>query len=1198
MHLKTISFKGFKTFADKTDLNFEPPPDISAIVGPNGCGKSNIVDAVKFVLGDQNVKELRGSTLEELIFAGTNQRKPLSMAEVSFFIDNTDHCLNADYAEVEVKRRIFRSGESEFYINKVPCRLRDIRELFMDTGIGPNSYSIINQGQVDSILSAKPEERREIFEEAAGISKYKFRKRSAERRLIATEQNMLRINDLKVEIRDQLGSLADQAEKAKQYTAIKETLKFVEIALSKKQIRSIDEKLSNLRLKVGELRTNVSSSKAKVDSEILARAAIKTKAKEISDEIDANRILLDEIKTSKEENTRDLMLEDERIKNLEDRLGRITLEIARFTNELEICTNVLDGKRQEVSVAAASVSAHEESLNGKLELLSTKTRETLNVSDRIKQLRGLIFERESILSDEKNKLYDLQINERFSREEINRDEKSIKKISAEISSVGEIISSAEHEKTGIESEVVNAISAIDSVSSQITSEQQKYYLLDTEVSNLRLTLEREKSKLSLLKRMKEEFEGFYSGVREIIKQKKDMPENWEKILGVVADLIETPEQYETAIETTLGGGIQNIITEDDLVARQAIEHLKSNNLGRATFLPLNFINDSVIVDLGLKKWSGMEGYLGVAVDLVKFDGRISKIMNYLLGRSIVVDNSENAIKLANAIKADSGIFAHGIRIVTLSGEIIRPSGSITGGSRSSHAPSLLGKDREITGISEEIAKLDGLLENLIKEHFSVSLSLKQSTEALGIHNNSKNSYSIKLGAIIQRIEELTAKRKNLESDSELLASDIERRKMEINEITKQGEFLMSVAADLSEEIRVLNAELSGSQNNLVVIENEKNMFSNTVTEYRVAAVEASSKHREIKLQFEGEQGRFASITDEVSSRISEDQTVKNKIADTVNNISQLRSLLPKMEEQESVIRAKTDDLKVLHLEAGEALDKLENDMQGENLADRDLRDRLYREELNLSKLEIEMSSIEQRMKEEYLLTAENVLNFEGDVPSVAKAKDEVDSYKQDLRSLGPINLLAIDEFDKCRERMDFIEKQYEDLIKSRENLSALISELDGKAKDEFLATFNLVEKHFTDIFSTLFEDGEAKIVLEPDKDVLEAGIEIISKPSGKKWLNLSLLSGGERALTAIALLFALLRTHPSPFCILDEVDAALDEPNVDRFTKLLKKFGESTQIIIITHNKRTMSIADSIFGLTMEEPGISKIVSMKLARVI
>lgn len=995
MYLKNLSLRGFKTFADKTVIEFNPPGSITAIVGPNGCGKSNLVDAIRWVLGEQNPKELRSSALEEVIFAGSSDRKPLSLAEVSIDLDNTDNKIKTEFAELSIKRRTFRSGESEFFINKANCRLKDIKDLFLDTGLGAGSYSIISQGRVDAVLSSKPEERREIFEEAAKINKYKFRKTAAERKLISTEQNMLRIADLKSEISNQLSALEEQAKKAAQFKELKDRLKTLETGLSKRQITGITEKKRTVDERITALKSQMELGLNLTQQYETERASKKEALRSLNGEIEGLRLSISQAKLSYEENKSSILLEKEKKRNLEERIEEARTHSEEMSSKLVSLKN----KEKEIEEELASSQNSLKQASGELSRSEESVNRVRNAQEKLEaevfELKSTILEKEGALSNERNRLIELESNLRLAKEELRHDEELIERSA---------------------------------------------------------------------------------------KEKRDLAEKLEQLKGI-SDSIDSK--------------------------------LKNSNDSAAFPLSSETLTAS---------FSGVHGLAASLADKRKAH-EIS--MELIYGPDVK------------------------IKSVTLNDELILSDGTLSGGSLKKKLGDVIAKEREIETIIEQ-AKVK-------HDAQSKDLELKNVTEELDLAQRSQ-----------------------------------EARKKELEDISAKKISLSGSIRSLEDENKIFIEKLAASGEKLTGVIKEKETLLSSYAESKAVHAAVASKTENLSNEKEKIRLEIISINDYISSRNREE--MEGRLVQTIDGIKELEASLPKITGEEKEL-AKKNELKLqARTKLESEIEEVERRLSGGTSDDRVMRDALSKEEVAMAKLDAELTSISEKMLNDYGMTVENIMSSGLEIPPVTKAKEETESLKSAIASLGPVNLLAAEEFEKARERFSFIENQYNDLTVARENLSALIKELDEKAREDFIETLKIINKNFSEIFATLFAGGEAKLVTPEGEDILEGGIEIIARPGGKKWLNLSAMSGGERALTAIALLFALLKTHPSPFCLMDEADSALDEANVHRFTKLLKEFSKQTQVVLITHNKQTMEIADTMYGITMQEAGVSKIVSVKLAK--
>ena len=1183
MYLKNITLKGFKTFADKTTLEFDSQGSITCVVGPNGCGKSNIIDALRWVMGEQSLKDLRSTTLEEVIFAGSRLRKPLSLAEAIIILDNSDGILKTEYNEVSVKRRIFRSGESEFYINKNPCRLKDIRDLFLDTGLGSGTYSLINQGGVDAILSSKAEDRRAPFEEAAGINKYKTRKIAAEKKLIATEQNLLRVNDLKLELSTQLSTLEEQAKKAKEYKEIKENLKRLEIGIYKKEMKSVNTKMVNLKEKVVALRHNLSQSRTEIEEDEKNREDLKNNLKNKEEQIEQAQKEIEENSTILEEKKRSLVIELEREKNLHDRLEEAKKESLKLLPLVEEYKERLKGNAQE-----------KERLNALVEELKLKVenreKEYSDIENEIKQsteeatrTKEQIFNAERECASKKNELLELDGNRRFAEEELKRDETSKEKLVKDKDELCLTTKTLEQEIESLESRLKNLNGNLSSLLKEKDELERELKKIQTKKDETKEKLSGNSSKLDLIKDIEKSGYSYTDGVKESLKR---AGHGLGRLFGIVTETIKVKEGYEAAIESALEESLESIIVKDTKTAEKFIHHLKKGNTGRASFI---ILEDAMATSKNpiIKSETG---YLGLAYEFVETNEEFRPLLQSLLSNTVIIDTLSHALGIYLKRKKEKSQ----LKLVTRDGDVLIPGlGKISGGSPKMR--SIIGRKKEMAVLEGEVEKTKETLENILQQETHL-ISDRDSKESI-ISSMSEESSKVKieLGALKHKKDVLDKQMGDIIEELELINQGIDARRKEKEEISEGQDILTKEIKEHKEEIAHLAHKLKKLEEDG---EKEKRLLESTnqkLTNERIALSAEEAKLNQADIYIKDAEENLKRFQAELSEKSIEDIEVTLK--QTKEKTISIEKEVPSLEDRKKELRQNEEKFKNERAEILQNIETLETSIRKRNEVERSLGEKVSKEEISLAKLEGEESAMAERMKEEYGVTIEEIMASKEDMPNISKAKWEVDDLKIKLKLLEPVNLLAVEEYEKSRDRLTFIQNQYDDLKEARENLSILIKELDAKARENFIKTIQIVGEHFSKIFSTLFEGGEAKLMLVEGEDILDAGIEIMAKPHGKKWLSLQLLSGGERALTAIAILFALLKTHPSPFCFLDEVDAALDDANIYRFTKMLKDFSKDIQMIVITHNKRTMATANTLYGITMEEPGISKLVSMKLAKV-
>ncbi len=1181
MFLRRIELSGFKSFADKTELEFVR--GITAVVGPNGSGKSNISDGIRWVLGEQSAKSLRGGKMEDVIFAGSDARKAVNFGEVSLTLDNTSQSLPLDFNEVTVTRRVHRSGDSEYFLNKQSCRLKDITELFMDTGIGKEAYSIIGQGRIEEILSTKSEDRRGIFEEASGIVKYKSRKREAEKKLNDTEQNLLRIHDLVSELEDQIEPLRAQSEKAIRFKELKEQLKSSEIAMYVYQIDQIyvswteaNQKLEALKNEQTELATVVNQHDA-----YLEKHRWETRRLEEELELLQNTLLQLSEDFEKCEGHGEVL--KERKKNYATNRQQLTQTIVLQEQRKREKETELAGQRDKIVQIGAQLYEYQAKLAVEEERL-------LGVSGGLRslpedQLKSDLLETLNRMAQARNEIrYSEQQTESLTRRLDRLEEERQKWVEQR-----EKVSARREELTGRLELILKEIDEIRTRYAELTlSIKNKQVLLDEALDMVRKweqKLDALISRRDTMKEMANDYDGFMQGVKEVLKAKnrKDL----RGIHGAIAELVKVPAEVEIAIETALGAALQNIVVETEADGREAIAFLKRRQFGRATFLPLNVIRGRSIPDGERAILKSAKGFVGVAVDLIEFDGSYQAVFSSLLGNVVIAQNLEDA----NHIAA-KGQYKY--RVVTLEGDVVNSGGSMTGGSLQKKTTSLLGRQRQIEELDQEIKASEKQL---------AGLKDKASQMKRDITDESMNQEQLRQHGEQKRIEEqqiraelnpLDAESRNIEEqlsldsqDHEALkheAADLERRKLEAR---KALEGLQQEEASIQQAIR--DAEI-----NRKASESAKEELQTQLTELKIKAASISQE----KMSLQDQQ-----------RRLQQDLTAAEQELQT--NLQMLNHLEQELEahQAESVLQIETlNDLKLKKRQCTEQIDykraeradwlqKLEleeNETRTQRVQLKQVEEQLHQTEVRVNRLDVELENLLKKLAEEYELSYE-LAKVRYPVPEdVPGTQNKVRELKREISSLGEVNLGAIEEFARVSERFEFLSTQKSDLIEAKTTLYQVIREMDQEMSKRFRITFDQIRSHFVEVFAKLFGGGRADLILsEPDK-LLDTGIEIVAQPPGKKLQNLQLLSGGERALTAIALLFSIIRVKPVPFCVLDEVEAALDEANVTRFAEYLREFSESTQFIVVTHRKGTMEEADVLYGVTMEEGGVSKLVSVKL----
>lgn len=1178
MYLKKLYMQGFKSFVDKISLNFGE--GITAIVGPNGSGKSNISDAIRWVLGEQSARTLRGSKMEDIIFAGTEKRKPLGYAEVSITLDNSTGVFPIDYNEIEVTRKVYRSGESEYLINKALCRLRDIHELFMDTGLGRDGYSIIGQGRIDEILSAKSEDRRQVFEEAAGISKYRYKKSEAERKLDKTAENMVRLKDICKELEDRIEPLKLQSEKAKRYLDIREALKKLEVCMWVSAIKNLRLQTAQAEETFDSLAVTLKALEAEVLKLEEDEQIIYNKVREMDDEITKTRERMHSAEILSTQGEGETALLKSNIHNIELNIERLSVEIKALEND------------------ALSVAGDRDATNASLESLLLKQiqyeKELAGLLSDVDTAAGEIDEKNRHISDLNEKSLNLlrtieDINARIENIEFLHDNFKQKLSRLEIDLENANTKSKEYgeEEENIHKALDDIISDLSEAMESIKTKTEEAAVVNRETENLKSEYNKinaeytfKMSRLNALNDMEKSMEGYSRAVKTIIS--KDY--RGGGVCGVLSKLITVPGEFVTAIEIAMGAALQNVVVETESHAKAAIEYLKSNSLGRATFLPVSSVSGNRLANE--KEISSMKGFAGVAADLIKYDNKFNSIITNILGRCVIFDNMDNAVCAARK-------FGYRFKIVTLSGEALFPGGSISGGSMVKSAQ-ILGRSIEIDELKKQChtlsKQMDGV-DNKIEDNLEKSHNLHEKTEALKQKEILLNNQKIKLAGDIERVALLKTRERE----------EANRLKREIDELGDQAKKSDGGKAGLLEtqnyaqaQYTVVNTRLDEERLALRGLIEKKEKISGDVMTLRLHINSLSKDEENLNARISSFEEKEYEIIDSIrtkqsdaaSKRLEIDEInlkIKNKLVnidEAKNRAGEFKNIIEELtqarNESEAGIREVKGNIKVKNDEMGK---KREEYLKIESKLERD-REAI---EINISKL-----------WDDYELTFSDALNYEFEITHKSAAKNKIAQLKSQIRGLGSINIDAIEEYKEVSERYGFLQNQLSDLEKAKAELEKLIIEVTKIMTLKFKEQFKIINEKFKESFSGLFGGGTANLTLTLPDAVLESGIEISAQPPGKKLQSLSLLSGGEKALTAISLLFAIIGVRPTPFCILDEIDAALDENNVTRFADYVKNLSGNTQFIVVTHRRGTMEAADILYGVAMQEKGVSKLLSMVL----
>ncbi|MDR3072319.1 MAG: chromosome segregation protein SMC [Clostridiales Family XIII bacterium] len=1176
MYLKRIEIQGFKSFADAICLDFKE--GLSCVVGPNGSGKSNISDAMRWVLGEQSARTLRGTKMEEIIFAGTETRRPKGMAEVTLVFDNSEGILPIDYSEVAIKRRLFRSGESEYFINNSQCRLRDVRDLLMDTGIGVEGYSFVGQGQIDRIVNAKPEELREIFEEAAGVIKYKNRKLEAQRRLDSAQGNLDRMNDIIFDIEDRIDGLREESEKAKAHAALTERHRDLEINITLKNIESTDEKNKTLRMDAEEATASIQelySEKEKSEKRLTEmRVSSEEKSEEISHLV--RQIAEAEKQISNLEGS--VAIRNEKERGLERDRNRIRGEMDALNAKVAIETE----EKNNALTAQASQDEKCRTLRRDLEENLDKERKIVahlsQISNKIDASKGEIFE--------------LTRRRSMKEQEVTGNAELIGNFDSARTRLEEEYRAAEKAREGVRQEIAALLEkqerlqkALEEAETQLAKCQNEQRQTQEKIDEDRLNADKIRNALAetsarkrTIEEMESNYEGYNAGVKAVMKQ------NFAGIEGVVAELIEVPKGLETAIETALGGKLQNIVTIDEKSAKKAVEFLKANKAGRLTFLPIDRIQPDHHRPIVATK--GENGFVGLATELIGFDAKYSDIMEYLLGKVLIAESLDDAIAFPDEMR-------RGYRIVTKDGEVINPSGALTGGAYENKSANLLERRSEISSLAKQ-------MESLGSDLGAVEAQIAREGNRLTVLGIELEETDREERALTAQLADLGGEKKSLEFRSEELETRIDRRSRDLINIQTNKESGEKMNIALRAEIDEINVAIAGleastkeAESEIDTITQEKEAMSEAVTVLRVRVAEAETEAvgaeaavSRISARLLERQEELASKQEELigvekdASVIRKEEELLQMLKETHAEKETLSTALMKVQDMRKAVLESIVETEKSYKELSQKLDTL--------AASKSAMD------VELGRQEIRLASWKEKLYEEFDLSYVHALEYRRADFALSTAVKENREIKNQLFELGDVNPGSIRDYEEVSERYDFLTEQREDILKSLTDYQKIVEDMDKISRARFRETFDGVVANFDGVFKKLFGGGKGTISLEEGKDPLESGILIQVQPPGKtNLLSMHLYSGGERTMIGIALLFSILEIKPAPFCILDEVDAALDETNIKRFADYLRNFAD-VQFALITHQRTTMEYANTLFGVTMQEQGVTSILSLLL----
>lgn len=1179
MYLKRIEMRGFKSFADKTVIDFQQ--GVTCVVGPNGSGKSNITDAVRWVLGEQRIKTLRGSKMEDVIFNGTKHRKSLGLAEVKLIFDNTEQFFPLEYDEISVTRRVHRSGESEYSINQMPCRLKDVRELFMDTGIGREGYSIIGQGRIDEVLSNNKDERRMLFEEAAGIVKYKMRKTDSEKKLKNTNDNLLRIQDILSEIEDRVDPLRIESERAEKYLELSEMLRNIELKAFATRYASCEQSILDVISSRSNLEDDLKALNDRVDDLNKVYSLKDQELYAFNRKLRSTEETLYELSNKESRILGEKQLIEEKIINFDANIKRIHEELEEIDqqyrgSEVELKKHMQEKDSIESDYALLKSKVDELTLQKEVYQNALAKLKTDNEHD-----RQVAFE---ILNQIELKNREIENYKHFKNQIGNR----LGELDVQLNGLRTQLNESASNKSTNETALTQINKEIDSANSKLAEQLKSMQYFKDERHKLTQKNESHTLKHSqlltekkLLETMEEEFEGYDKGVREILTRLPDQ----SGIHGIVATLVEVPKHLETAIEIALGKAIQNIVCDYVSDAKRSIEFLRKNNIGRVTFLPLENLR-AKDAESGLpSKITSMDGFVGIGSDLVKVSPVYKGMINHLLGRVLIArdfDTASEILKVPNLR----------YKIITLEGDVLVPGGHITGGAFKPRANNMLGRKRRISELTES-------LETLSREMNEIQIKIKQSAdlhqeseELIKRLRNQLDTLRMDQLKVQNHMENQLQWQASIKSQISKLNNDFTSLEAESKETEENIELLLEEINSLDQKSKELEVSLSSGNQD---ISNEEANLQSSVDQLTRLKIDLASLEQILEFK-DKEIARFkddlVTIDQKKNLRNSQLKTYEDSKAIMTEQVVKIGKSIEGNHQQIIDLKSELELLNTTKKTFSEEVSRLTLEISEMGRKQDAIKESLHKLEVKMAKLEVEKDVVVSELWDKYEMSIAEAMQVDHNVPAA-----EVKQLKQELKVLGSVNINAIKEYEEVSERYRFLSEQKKDLSDSIKQLEKIIRDLDRKMIDLFKTNFEMINEHFKNTFSALFNGGAAELLLTDYDDLLNCDIEIIAQPPGKKLQSINLLSGGEKALTAIALLFAILKTKPSPFCILDEIEAALDDVNVYRFAAFIKEYARQSQFVVITHRKGTMEIADTLYGVTMEEYGISKILSVRLEDV-
>lgn len=1180
MYLKRLEIQGFKSFADKVEFEF--PSGITAIVGPNGSGKSNVVDSIRWVLGEQSVKNLRGSKMEDVIFAGSADRRPLGMAQVSLTLDNSARIFDLDFEEVTVSRRLYRSGESEYLINKAPSRLKDIQELFMDTGLGREGLSIISQGKVDEILSLKPEDRRGLIEEAAGIMKYKYRKREAERKLTDTEEHLVRVQDIISELEERVGPLEEQAEKAKQYRADKQELDKLELSLEVHDIARNQVQEKQLLEKKTQQEDQLAQQAAGLASQDAELAQLRLEFQQQEALFQEQQQAFYDLQNQLERRSNRIHSQEQLLEHTVEQMQKLRGELAMQQAEAAALRQKEDEQQRQASEAEQLYRQQQAVVEEQNKQLQSLESQLLQAAAEQEQHKQAVFANMQEQARNHNTLQRLEhelSGGGRSREKLEEKLAQLEQALVEQKRYGLELTEQRH---GLQEEQKQHNQAIAALEQEVEQRKRQQFLMRQKLNEIQVSWQQQQSKAKALQELEESGDGYQYGVKSVLEQKNRG--KLEGIIGTVSQLIKVPQHLEKAIETTMGISLQNLVTENDRQAQEAIAYLKKNKKGRATFLPLNTVKGQRPEE----DLSNEANVLGLAIDLIQFDEKFENIMLHLLGKVWVINDLASAV----AIGKKRG-FHH--RMVTIDGELIMPGGALTGGNHEKERGGLLARQRQIAELEAEAARLAEQMEQQngqLDQYYAQTGQKKEEIAALRSQDE----------AFIRRAAQLDQQLSQQEKEISRLSRELKLEQFNLAEqqtlLQEQQSALAAETvrqAELKEQEALLAQQADSLNQQQQLLQQQQKKQQETNSQDRIQLATAQQRWQMLAQQANEEAQRLAVLQQTLQEKTQEHQQLEMRKSQYEQEIVSDSQLAKEEQAQLSCQNQQLVAYRETRQQAQERIGVLEDAVRQNRQQQERLREQKYQLELHLNKVQGYLSGGYRRLAQNFDCTYDEAQQKAIVLENIPQVQKTIQQLKGQLNRLGEINFTAIEEFEQVRDRLQFLQTQVGDLQEARHSLRKVIAEMEKIMAQKFAETYREVNARFAEVFQSMFGGGQAHLELSEPEDYLLTGIEIVAQPPGKKEQVLTLLSGGERAMTAIALLFSLLTVKPSPFCILDEIESALDDVNIDRFARFVREYAKKTQFIIISHRKGTMEAADVLYGVAMENKGVSRLMSVKVS---